>query len=73
MQVLAWLLIPLAATILAIVWVRWRSRAPRPADPEQGMEDMARFREAMSKPLPAMPRQEGQLGESTDDDRGAAR
>jgi hypothetical protein len=56
MQVLAWLLIPLVATLLGVVWLVWRGREPKPADPEQGMEDMARFREAMEKPLPSLNR-----------------
>lgn len=57
MQVLAWLLIPLVATALGIAWVVWRSREPKPVDPEQGMEEMARFREAMEKPLPQLRRE----------------
>jgi hypothetical protein len=56
MEVLRWLLIPLAATVLAVIWVQWRHRDRKPADPEQGMEDMARFREAMEKPLPPLHR-----------------
>jgi hypothetical protein len=58
MQVLAWLLIPLVATVLGVVWLVWRSREPKPADPEQGMEHLARFREAMEKPLPTLDRGE---------------
>ncbi|HET7901973.1 MAG TPA: hypothetical protein VFL59_12375 [Candidatus Nanopelagicales bacterium] len=65
MQVLAWLLIPLVATILGIAWVVWRSREPKPVDPEQGMEELARFRHAMEKPLPQLRRQ------PTSDDEGA--
>lgn len=56
MEVLRWLLIPLAATVLGIIWVTWRSRDRKPADAEQGMEDMARFRQAMEKPLPPLQR-----------------
>ena len=57
MQVLAWLLIPLVATALGLAWAVWRSREPKPADPEQGMEDLARFREAMEKPMPSLTRE----------------
>ena len=57
MQVLGWLLIPLAATILGLVWAMWRAREPKPADAEQGMEDLARFRQAMEKPMPSALRQ----------------
>jgi hypothetical protein len=57
MQVLAWLLIPLVATVLGLLWAAWRSREPKPVDPHQGMEEMARFREAMEKPLPTLYRE----------------
>jgi hypothetical protein len=56
MEVLGWLLIPLAALLLGLAWAIWRSREPKPVDPEQGMEDLARFREAMEKPLPPLAR-----------------
>jgi hypothetical protein len=52
---LAWWLIPLAATVLAVVWAAWRSRPRRPADAHVAMEDMARFRQAMERPMPAGP------------------
>ena len=54
MEVLGWLLIPLAALLLGLAWAIWRSREPKPVDPEQGMEDLARFRQAMEKPLPPL-------------------
>jgi len=61
METLGWLLIPLAATLLGILWMVWRSRERKPVDAEQGMEGMARFREAMEKPLPALnPRPSGE-------------
>jgi hypothetical protein len=50
---LAWWLIPLAATVLALLWADWRSRPRRPADAHVAMEDMARFKQAMERPLPA--------------------
>ena len=56
METLGWLLIPLAATLLGILWMVWRSRERKPVDAEQGMEGMARFREAMEKPLPPLQR-----------------
>jgi hypothetical protein len=56
MEVLGWLLIPLAALLLGLAWASWRSREPKPVDPEQGMDDLARFREAMAKPLPPLSR-----------------
>ena len=57
MEILGWLLIPLAATVLGLLWMSWHSRDRKPVDPEQGMEDMARFREAMAKPLPPLHRE----------------
>lgn len=66
MQVLAWLLIPLVATLLGIAWVVWRSREPKPVDPQQGMEELARFREAMAKPLPSLRREPTTDDESLD-------
>lgn len=63
MQVLAWLLIPLVATALGIAWVMWRGREPKPVDPEQGMEELARFRQAMERPLPALRREPIEQGE----------
>lgn len=53
MSALAWWLIPLAATVLALAWAAWRSRPRRPADAHVAMEDMARFKQAMERPMPA--------------------
>lgn len=55
MSALAWWLIPLAATIVAVAWAAWRSRPRRPADAHVAMQDMARFRQAMERPMPAGP------------------
>ncbi len=57
MEILGWLLIPIAATVLGLLFLKWRGRDRKPADAEQGMEDMARFREAMAKPLPSLQRE----------------
>ena len=54
MEVLGWLLIPVVALVLGLVYVAWRGREPKPVDAEQGMEELARFREAMAKPLPPL-------------------
>ncbi len=56
MEILGWLLIPLAATVLGFLWLAWHNRERKPADAERGMEGMARFREAMEKPLPPLNR-----------------
>lgn len=52
LDILAWLLIPLGVTIVALFVVGWRARPKRPADAHEGMAEMVRFREAMGKPLP---------------------
>lgn len=52
MSTLAWWLIPLGATLLALVWAAARSRPRRTVDPHASIADMARFRAAMRRPLP---------------------
>ncbi len=51
-DILAWLLVPLGVTVLALLWFGWRARPKGPADAHDGVADMARFREAMARPLP---------------------
>lgn len=71
LDILAWLLVPLAVTVLAVLWARWRARPRGPADAHEGMADMVRFREAMAKPLPGPHGRD--VGRSAGDpDRGAA-
>ena len=65
MEVLGWLLIPLVGLLVGAAWAFWRSRDPKPVDAAQGMEDLARFREAMEKPLPPLRR--GATATSDDD------
>ncbi len=55
MSALLWWLIPLAATLVALAWAAARSRPRRAADTHETVGDMARFRAAMRKPLPAEP------------------
>jgi hypothetical protein len=47
---LAWWLIPLVATILAVAFVALRSRPGKPATPADGME---RMQQAMERPMPS--------------------
>ena len=61
MEILVWLLVPLAVTVLGVVVLLWRNRDRKPADAAQGMEDMARFREAMERPLPELNRARPEL------------
>ena len=58
-----WWLVPLAATIVALVFVGFRARPGRPADPGTGMAELERFREAMTRPLP----REGRVFVTRDD------
>jgi hypothetical protein len=52
MSALLWLLVPVGFTLLAIGWVMLRSREPRPASPDDGIETLRRMHEAMNRPLP---------------------
>ncbi len=49
---LAWWLIPLGATLLAIGWAAFRSRPRKPAPVQDAMEGLRRFGDAMERPLP---------------------
>lgn len=72
MEILGWLLIPLVATVLGILVLVWRNRERKPADAVEGMEHMARFREAMEKPLPRLhhePRHAADIDAGIDVDR----
>jgi hypothetical protein len=70
METLGWLLIPLAATLFGILWMVWRGRERKPVDAEQGMEHMARFREAMEKPLPPLQRRPADGDDPAADESG---
>jgi hypothetical protein len=63
MGVLAWLGVPAAATILAIVWVHWASRTRGPAETAESLAERERFVAAFARPqprrrAPQRPRQE---------------
>jgi hypothetical protein len=49
---LAWWLIPIGATILAVGFVMLRSRPTKPMTAEDGMTSLKRMQEAMERPLP---------------------
>ena len=49
MQTLAWWLIPLSATVLAIAWVTWRNRPKRPADAHQTLAAHRKFTAALER------------------------
>jgi hypothetical protein len=46
MSALVWLTIPLAALVLALLWVAWASRTPSRADTHDTVEAHRRFRDA---------------------------
>lgn len=52
MSVLLWWLIPIGITVLAVVWAMLRARPEKPVEAHDGMANLARFRDAMERPLP---------------------
>ncbi len=52
MQVLWWLAPPLAATLLAMVWVAWTGRERDDVRRDDSDEALARMQEALSRPAP---------------------
>ena len=49
---LAWWLIPIGATVLAVLFVMLRSRPAKPTTAEDAMERLRRMQEAMDRPMP---------------------
>ncbi len=49
MQILAWLGVPVAATLLAIGWAHWASRERGPAETQDTVAQYERFRSAMTR------------------------
>jgi hypothetical protein len=56
MAALAWLTIPVAATLAAIAWVTWTGRPRRPADAHDSMARHERFRQAIDRRPPGTER-----------------
>lgn len=52
MAILWWLAIPVGATAIATFWMSRRGRHATPEQQQQGIDEMARFREALARPLP---------------------
>ncbi len=50
MKALAWWLIPLVATALAVVWVTWVSRPKRRVDTHDSLAEHQRFLSALGQP-----------------------
>jgi hypothetical protein len=51
-EALAWWLIPIAATLIAVLWVTWVSRPRRPADPHDTLAAHQRFTNALQPDEP---------------------
>jgi hypothetical protein len=49
MKVLLWLMIPVAALIVGIIWASLRSRPRRPAAMQDSMASFSRFRRALAR------------------------
>jgi len=49
---LLWWLIPIGATVLAVLYVMYRSRPEKPIEAHDGMERLRRMQDAMQRPLP---------------------
>ena len=50
MQAMAWWLIPITATLLAVAWVTWTARPRKPADPHETLAEHQRFTQALRPP-----------------------
>lgn len=48
MKVLLWLMIPMGALIVGIIWASIRARPPRPAAMQDTMASFTRFRRALA-------------------------
>jgi len=48
-EALAWWLIPITATLLAVGWVTWRNRPRRPADAHETLAAHRRFTAALER------------------------
>jgi hypothetical protein len=57
MGVLAWLVVPAVATVLAIVWVNWSARPRGPVETHESLAERERFVAAMGRPLRPAPEQ----------------
>jgi hypothetical protein len=52
MSALAWWLIPIGATVLAVAFVMLRGRPSKPITAENSMEHLKRMQQAMERPMP---------------------
>jgi hypothetical protein len=52
MGVLVWLVAPAGATVLAIVWVHWSTRARGPVETQASLAERERFKAAFATTSP---------------------
>ncbi|HAN71461.1 MAG TPA: hypothetical protein DCQ36_07715 [Actinobacteria bacterium] len=52
MSALAWWLIPIGATVLAVTFVILRGRPQKPTTAEDSMASLRRMQQAMERPMP---------------------
>ena len=52
---MVWWLIPLVATVLAVVWVTWINRPRRPVNVHDSLAEHERFKQAMQRAEPRRP------------------
>ncbi len=67
MQAIVWWIIPVVATVVAVVWVSIANRPRPPADTTDSVAEHERFRAAMERTLHRAPLG-GQLEDEDDDD-----
>ena len=52
MKVLAWLVVPLGITAIAVGWAAWHARGRRPRDAAHAARAYSRFQAALERPHP---------------------
>lgn len=55
MSALLWWLIPLVATVIAVLWATMVARPGKPMDGHDGMARLRQFQHAMERPHPHIP------------------
>ena len=66
-QAMAWWLIPIVATLLAVAWVTWTARPRRPADPHETLAAHKRFTEALTPPTAIGQPSSGETSDHSDE------
>jgi hypothetical protein len=64
MSAIVWWLLPVAATLVAVVWAARASRPKPPVDAQTSIASYQRFQRAMQTPLESLPGQSRSVPES---------